>query len=198
MVGIGVLMGLAVLAGMTLLVVSAQPYALHGSVIDPAISAPTLPLPATNGSTFDLAQQKGKLLLVFFGYTSCTDVCPATLAQLRQVVDQLGKQSGAVQVVFVTVDPQRDTLEKMQSYVSAFHSDFIGLTGTSGQLDPVWKAYGVYHEIQPNSAQPDNYTVDHSTFVYLIDPKGQLRLTFPLGTNVDDMVQDIRYLLKEG
>jgi protein SCO1/2 len=195
--GIGVMVGLAALA-VAMFIVSAQQYAMHGSVIEPAVPAPALVLKATNGNTFDLAQQHGKLLLVFFGYTSCPDVCPATLAQLRQVVTQLGTQAGEVQVVFVTVDPDRDTLETMQRYISAFTPAFTGLTGTEDQLDPVWTAYGVYHKIRPNSTHPENYTVDHSTFVYLIDPKGRLRLTYPIGTNVDDMVQDIKHLLKEG
>jgi protein SCO1 len=194
--GLGLVVGLAGLL-LAALVISNRPYSLHGSVIEPAVAAPAIALPASTGQAFDLAEQHGRLVLVFFGYTSCPDVCPTTLGQLHHALDQLGSQAGQVEVVFITVDPQRDTQAKLQRYLTSFGTAFVGLTGTTEQLDPVWKAYGVYHQIQP-IAGSDMYTVDHTAFVYLIDPQGRLRLTYPYGTSSDEIYQDIRYLLKEG
>jgi len=193
-VGVGVLLGLVGLV----VVVLAQPYTLHGSVIEPPQPAPAIVLASSSGQNFELTQQRGRVVLVYFGYTYCPDVCPATLSQLRQVMAGLGEQAARVQVVLVTVDPQRDTPEILQRYMSAFGPTFTGLSGSEAQLDPVWKAYGVYRAIRPMGENPGAYTVDHTSRVYVIDLKGNLRLTYAMGTNVDDMVQDLKYLLKEG
>jgi protein SCO1/2 len=194
-----ILAGGAVLLGLgaVILFAFAQPYVLHGSVIEPAQPAPPISLLASDGTTFNLDQQQGKLVLLFFGYTSCPDVCPATMSELRQVMEKLGQKANSVQVVFITVDPQRDSLQKLKSYLAAFGTSFLGLSGTVDQLTPVWKEYGVYREIQPASAT-DNYTVDHSAFIYVIDKKNQLRMTYPFGSDVDAIRQDVEFLLKEG
>jgi len=194
------LAGGIVIVGLAVVMVLAfqKPYVMHGSLIDPPMPAPPISLADTNGQTFDLSQESGKIVLVFFGYTSCTDVCPATLAELRQVEEGLGKQASQVQVVFVTVDPQRDTITQLKTYLSNFSPDFIGLSGTMDQLQTVWKAYGVYVQVQPNPQNPDNYDVSHSSFIYVINQKSQLMMTFPFDTNVNDIIQDLKYLLKEG
>lgn len=193
-----ILAGSAALVGLVAVIIFAfaQPYTLHGSVIDPARPAPPISLPASDGTTYNLDQQGGKLVLLFFGYTSCPDVCPTTLSDLRKVVSGLGEGAKSVQVVFVTVDPQRDTLDKLQRYLSVFGPSFIGLTGSMDQLEPVWKEYGVYREIQAVGTS-DNYSVDHSAFIYVIDKANQLRMTYPFGADVDSITSDIRFLLKE-
>jgi protein SCO1 len=195
--GIGVLIGLAGLS-VAVIMVLARNTSLHGSLIDPAMPAPALYLPATDGQPFDLTQEHGQIVLVFFGYTSCTDICPATMAQLHQVLTQLGKQAADVKVVFVTVDPQRDTADQVHQYLSTFDPAFVGLTGSMDQLTPVWKAYGVYRQIQPNAANPSDYSVDHSSYIYLIDQKGNLRLTYSQGTDPQDIIQDVQTLLGQG
>ena len=188
----------AVLAlGVVIIFAFTRPYILHGSEIVPSRSAPPISLPASDGSTFNLDQQQGKLVLLFFGYTSCPDVCPATLSEMRQVIAGLGERASSVQIVFITVDPQRDTTDKLKRYLSVFGPSFVGLSGSMEQLEPVWKEYGVYHQIQPIGTS-GNYTVDHSAFIYVIDKKNQLRMTYPFGTDVEFILKDAAFLLKEG
>ena len=194
-----ILAGSAALLGLGAVIIFAfaQPYVFHGSVIEPPQPAPLISLPASDGSTFNLADQNGKLFLLFFGYTSCPDVCPTTLSDMRQVLAGLGDRAKSVQVVFITVDPQRDTADKLKRYLSVFGSSFVGLSGSIDQMEPVWKEYGVYRQIQPVGTT-ENYTVDHSAFIYVIDTKNQLRMTYPFGTDVDFIIKDISFLLKEG
>lgn len=190
--------GAAVLGlGLVMVFAFAQPYVLHGSLIEPPRTAPSISLPASSGEVYHLDQQKGKLVLLFFGYTSCPDVCPATMSEMRQVLAGLKDRAQSVQIVFITVDPQRDTTEKLRRYLSVFGPNFVGLSGSTDQLEPVWKEYGVYHQIQPIGTS-DNYTVDHSAFIYVIDKNNHLRMTYPFGTDVDFIIKDAEYLLKEG
>lgn len=177
--------------------VSSLPYPFHGATIEPPFSAPDLPLDSSQGNIFHIEQDRGKAVLVFFGYTHCPDVCPATLAQLRQVLSQLGNQAGSVQVLFVTVDPKRDTADQMKQYLETFGPGFLGLTGSEDQLQPVWKAYGVYREEVP-SGNPEPYSINHTTQVYLIDPKGQLRLTYTDASDINSISEDVRHLLSGG
>jgi protein SCO1/2 len=183
--------------GAVIIFAFAQPYVLHGSVIEPPRPAPPISLPASDGTMYRLDQQRGKLVLLFFGYTSCPDVCPATLSEMRQVMAGLGERANSVQIVFITVDPQRDTAEKLQRYLSVFGPSFVGLSGSIDQMEPVWKEYGVYRQIQPVGTG-DNYMVDHSAFIYVIDKSNQLRMTYPFGTDVDFILKDVAFLLKEG
>lgn len=181
---------LAVGAGAALL---AQPYTFHGSLIDPGIPAPDFTLADQNGQAFRLGEQTGSVVLLFFGYTSCPDACPATLTQFRKVRAELGRDSDRVRFVVVTVDPQRDTADRLRDYLAGFDPSFVGLTGSLLDLDLVYRNYGVYQTIPiPGSA----YTVDHTDRVYAIDPKGLLRLTYTADTTAGDLAQDVRHLLK--
>jgi len=108
---------------------------------EPYPTAPQIELIRSNGETFRLSDQKGKIVLLFLGYTSCPDVCPTTLAELKLVMDDLGDKSKFVQVVFVSVDPKRDTPDKTQEYVEHFNKEFIGLSGPFDKLEAVWKNY---------------------------------------------------------
>ncbi len=191
--GVGLVLGVVGF----LFVVLTQPYTLHGSVIEPPQPAPAIALMSSTGQKFDLADQRGQVMVIFFGYTYCPDVCPATLSQLRKVMAALGPQSEKVRVLLATVDPQRDTPEILQRYLSAFGPRFTGLSGSEAQLEPVWKAYGVYRNIRP-VGDTQNYTVDHTARLYVIDANGNLRMTYAMETPVEDIVQDLKYLLKEG
>jgi protein SCO1/2 len=176
-----------------------QAYKFRGSVIDPPVAASNLTLKDQNGQTFQLSDQRGKIVLMFFGYTNCPDICPTTLLQFKQARAQLGNQSERVRFVFVTVDPERDTADKMKTYLGAIDPGIIGLTGSQAELETVWKAYGVYRQKQPGQG-PDEYAdlIEHSGRVYLIDTQGNLRLTYPFGLTPDDVVQDVKYLLRHG
>jgi protein SCO1/2 len=162
---------------------------------EPYPVAPQIELMRSNGEVFRLSDQKGKVALLFFGYTSCPDVCPTTLAELNLVMDDLGTKTEMVQVIFVSVDPQRDTPEKIQEYVEHFNTGFVGLSGSSDELELIWKDYGVFREeVQSDSAF--GYIVNHTARVYLIDMDGNLRLSYGFQTPVEDIVNDLELLLK--
>lgn len=189
---VGLVLGLIVVG----IVVVSQPYTFRGSLFDPAVSVPEFALASTDGGTYRLRDDRGKIVLLFFGYTTCPDVCPATLSEMKELRRRLQGDAEQVQVVFVTVDPQRDTLERMGQYVSTFDPSFVGLTGSETELEPVWQSFGVFRAIQEQDSAVE-YLVDHSSRVYLIDREGNLRLTYAFGTPVDDLLADIRYLVKE-
>ncbi|HMX19046.1 MAG TPA: SCO family protein [Anaerolineales bacterium] len=166
--------------------------ALYG---EPYPRASEIELPMANGQTFRLTEQHGKVILLFFGYTSCPDVCPTTLAEMKMVMDQLGDDGSRVQVVFVSVDPERDTPEKIQTYVEHFNPAFIGLSGSSEQLEPVWQAYSIFREaVQSDSAF--GVIINHTARLFLVDSQGNLRLSYAYQTPVDDIVHDIKLLLE--
>ncbi|MEW6403533.1 MAG: SCO family protein [Chloroflexota bacterium] len=166
------------------------------SYAEPYPVAPQIELTRANGETFRLNDQKGKIVLLFFGYTSCPDVCPTTMAEMKQVVDELGAQAEAVQVVFVSVDPERDTSETMQEYAAHFNPSFIGLSGPTERLETIWADYGVFRESVPVENSAVGYVVNHTARIILIDPRGNMRLSYGFGTPVDDIVHDVRLLLK--
>jgi cytochrome oxidase Cu insertion factor (SCO1/SenC/PrrC family) len=132
---------------------------------------------------------RGKLLLIYFGYTNCPDICPADLMQIGLAVSRLGPPGEAVQPLFITLDPERDTAERLADYVPLFHPRLIGLTGSAEEIRRVALAFKVYYAKYP----PDtaNYVVDHSSFVYLIDGAGKYIGFFPPGTTADRMIEMI-------
>jgi protein SCO1/2 len=190
---ISAVLAVLLLAGLVSLL---KPYQVRGSLIDPAVPAPPVELHATTGSTWKLSDQAGKLVFAFFGYTHCTSECPATLGIMKEIKKSLGNQAADVVFVLITVDPQRDTLDIMKQYLAKFDPGFIGLGGTPEQLAPVYKEYGVYVSI-PAAGGSASYEVDHSTQSYLVDRHNDLRITYAFGTPVEDLISDIRFLLKE-
>ena len=170
--GTGVVLGLA-LTLVTGWYILEQNYRYHGAVIDPPAQAADFTLTDQNGHPFRLSDQKGKSVLIFFGYTHCPDVCPITLAEFKQIKAMLGDKAGQVRFVFITVDPERDTAETINAFLQNFDPDFVGLTGDRSTLEQVWKAYGVYQE-QQEAGSAAGYLVDHSTPTYLIDPAWSL------------------------
>jgi len=149
---------------------------------------------ATVGGPFTLTDQtgrrrsdaefRGKLLMVYFGYTYCPDICPADLQQIGLAVERLGEAGAAVQPLFITIDPIRDTPEVLAQYVPSFHPRLLGLTGTADEIAAVAREYKVvYTKYQPPDGGP--YLMDHTGFVYIIDPTGKYRGFFPPGTPED-------------
>jgi protein SCO1/2 len=135
-------------------------------------------------------------VVVFFGFVHCPDVCPTTLAELKSVVEQLGDDGKRVQVLFITVDPERDTRELLAQYVPAFHPDFLGLFGNKEQTARTAKEFKVYYQKVPGS-RPDNYSLDHTAGSYVFDPGGRIRLLVG-HTQAGALAADIRTLLKGG
>jgi protein SCO1/2 len=174
-----------------------EPASFRGTTYgEPYPIAPEIELTRAGGTGFRLSETRGKVVALFFGYTSCPDICPTTMAELNQAFQQLGNKSDQVQVLFVTVDPQRDTPERVQEYVNHFNSDFIGLSGSESELVGVWNEYGVFRQIVEGTSAA-GYLVDHTARVTLIDQQGNLRVSFPFDTPVEDVVHDLDLLLKE-
>lgn len=148
-----------------------------------------------DGNTRALTDFRGKVLVVFFGFTHCPDVCPTTLAELAQARKQLGEQGERVQVVMITVDPERDTPAVLKQYVTALDPTFLGLTGTSEAVAATAKEFKVFYQ-KSAGATPESYSVDHSSGTFVFDPQGRIRLLVPYGKGVDVFVHDIEQLLR--
>lgn len=140
---------------------------------------------------------RGQLMLVYFGFTYCPDVCPTDLQAIGLALDKLGKDGEAVQPLFVTVDPERDTVEHLAEYVSMFHPRLIGLTGSAEAIRKAADAYKVYYAKIPDEKDAADYTVDHTAFIYLMDRDGNYLGFFPPGTSAERMVEIIRPRLAE-
>ena len=149
-----------------------------------------------NGVPRSLADFRGKVVALFFGYTHCPDVCPTTMAELAEAIRQLGPDGQRVQVLFVTVDPERDTPELLRTYVPAFDPSFLGLRGDADATARVLREFRVLAEKRPG-ATPETYTVDHSAGTYLFDPQGRLRVFVTYGQGPEVFVHDIRALLHD-
>ena len=147
-----------------------------------------------NGKPVSLNDYRDKIVLLYFGYITCPDVCPTTLTDLMAVFDQLGDQSQKVQVLFVTVDPQRDTAKIMKDYLAFFHKDFIGLHGNKDEIEAVAEKYRVSYERRDLGSKA-GYLIDHSAFVYLIDQSGELRYLFPFGIAPEKIVEGVNILM---
>jgi protein SCO1/2 len=192
-VGLGLVVLIGVVMAITLIIPKTENF--RGTLYDPALPAPEIELALGDGSSFKLSEKRGNVVLLFFGYTSCPDVCPTTLSELRKIKTELGDDASRVQVVYVTVDPERDTPEKVQDYVTLFNPSFIGLSGSMEELEPVWQDYGVYRQIEETESE-SGYLVTHTARVYLIDPEGNLRLSYAFGTPTDDILHDVKLVLQ--
>jgi protein SCO1 len=148
-----------------------------------------------NGQVRTLADFKGKVVAVFFGYTHCPDVCPTTLADFAAALQQLGPQRAErVQVIFVTVDPERDTPELLQAFVPAFNPAFLGMFTDADALKRLANEYKVVYQ-KSSVKGADDYLIDHSAGTYVYDPQGRLRLLMPYGSSPDAIAQDLKTLL---
>jgi protein SCO1/2 len=167
---------------------------MRAGLYDPPKPAPEFSLRGADGSPVTLARYRGKVVLLEFGFTNCAAVCPTTLATMAQAHDQLGPAADAVQVIFVTVDPERDDAAHLRTYLAAFNPDFIGATGDPAVLADMRKNYGVT-AIREGTG-PD-YAIAHTSSVFLIDRKGRLRGLMPFGHDAADFVHDVRFLLAD-
>ena len=173
-----------------------KPYVFHGTMINPPLPLTDFSLETSNGEKFRLSDQKGKIVLLFFGYTSCPDVCPVTLATFKQVHERLGEKAQRVKFVMITADPERDDPDKVGAYVSQFNSEFVGLSGSLSDLCEVWNELGVFVE-KEDSGSASGYLVSHTSSVYVIDENGALFLMMPYGTDYIETTDDLLQLLKQ-
>jgi protein SCO1 len=189
---------LAMLALVSLLA-ACQPQAAHFNGVDitGAEYAQRLDLPDINGKPRSLAEFKGKVLVVFFGYTQCPDVCPTTLTELTAARKLMGADGARVQGLFVTVDPERDTPELLRNYLAAFDSSYIGLRGTPDQVREAAKAFKVFYARVPGRTE-GSYTIDHTAASFLFDPQGRVRVYSRYGAGPESLAHDLKALLAEG
>ena len=159
----------------------------RGALITPPWPAPEINLTDQNGQPFTLSSQKGKVVLLYFGYVNCPDECPLTMAHVKLARESLGDRAKDVQVVMVSTDPARDTPQALMDFMRHFDPTFLGLTGTTAELQKTWKDYGVTVEEGGET---------HSTFLYVIDPAGNVRETFLPDTEPNDIARDVGPLLK--
>jgi protein SCO1/2 len=167
---------------------------LKAGVFEPPVMSPEFSLRGSDGADLTLGRYRGKLVLLVFGFTNCPEVCPTTLATLAQARQALGSEAAAVQVVYITVDPERDDAGRIKAYLAAFDPSFVGGTGKPEALAAMRKNYGVV-AARIAGPTPDAYGMNHSTSVYLIDRGGRLRAMMPYGHEAKDFVHDIKQLL---
>lgn len=183
-------------AGVLFSACSKQTVEFRGVDVTGADYAKDVALPDQNGQPRSLKDFSGKVVVVFFGYTQCPDFCPTTLAELAQVKQALGKDGERLQVLFVTVDPERDTPELLQTYMANFDPAFLALRGTPEQLTAVAKDFKVYFK-KAEGKTPESYTMDHSAGSYIFDPAGRLRVYSRYGSGVEAVTADVKALLRE-
>lgn len=177
-----------------LLAACSQPVTFKSSDVTGVDWGKTLSLTDHSGKPRQLVDFKGKVIVLFFGYTQCPDVCPTTLLAMRDVLQRLGDGASRVQVLFVTLDPERDTAQLLSGYVTAFDPSFIGLRGDAAATAAAAKEFKVFYARQAGSA-PGTYSMDHSTGSYIFDPQGRLRLLVRHGEPADSVASDIKLLL---
>lgn len=189
-----------VLAALALTLAACSPGPFHGAEISPAKKAPPLVAADGDGRTFRLDELAGRVVLLTFGYTHCPDVCPMTLARARALRRALGEAGRDVSVALVTLDPQRDTPDRLATYVRAFDPEFRGLSLAPAQLDRTTKDFGissVRRVIARTPSEERDYHFDHTSGFVVVDRQGRLRLRLPLELTVDQMASDVRRLLAE-
>ena len=198
-VGLGVMLfGGLIMAGCGSDSQSSGPTAtpLPGTLLDPPKEVSDFTLTSDTNQPFHLSDLRGKVAVLFFGYTHCPDVCPTTMADFKRVKADLGDDAARVVFVFISVDGARDTPDRLATYVHAFDPDFIGLTGDDATLRAIAQDYGVFFQ-RVNYDNPDNYLVDHTATSFAVGPEGKLRAVFSNQSDPAGMAQRIRSLLKK-
>lgn len=170
---------------------------LNGTLFDTPVEAYDISGTNYDGTPFRLSDTRGKITVIFFGYTFCPDVCPFTLADLKQVREKLGDKASDFAVVFITVDPERDTLDKLKPYVQAFNPTFYGVRMEGEALEAAKTTFGIYAaKSETSTGTPDSYFVDHTAALYLVDRAGNLRETLPYDAGPEQILPDVEYWLQ--
>jgi protein SCO1/2 len=190
--GHSIVVGLA--AMLAILLGACSPPTFKSVDITGAAYAREFSLESASGGQRSLADFRGKVVVVFFGYTQCPDVCPTTLADLAEARKRLGAAGDRLQVVFITVDPERDTVALLAQYVPGFDPSFVALRGSAEQTAAAAKEFKVFYQ-KAAGKTPTSYTVDHTAGAYVFDKEGRVRLFMRHGASVDDIVADLRQLL---
>ncbi len=172
-----------------------EPQAFRNTDLTGATFARGFDLTDHDGRQRTLADFRGKVVVVFFGYTSCPDICPTTMARLADAMKALGEDAGRVQVLFITLDPERDTAERLKTFVPWFHPGFLGLRGDAAQIKAATEEFRIFGARKQVGGEL-GYVIDHSTGAYVFDPAGRIRLYVKESASVEDVVADILLLLR--
>jgi protein SCO1/2 len=167
---------------------------LKAGILSPVMAAPEIALQGSDGKPLNLARFRGKVVLLAFGFSNCGEVCPITLATLAGARRKLGEAASGVQIVYVTVDPERDDAAQMKKFLGSFDPTFVGGVGSRGEIDVAQKSFGISSKKNINA--DGSYTIGHSSSIYMIDRAGGLRAVMPYGHTVDDFVHDLKILLR--
>ena len=192
-------LALAAGIGLALLVVTVvlprfQPHVFSGTVIQSQTPAPTVDLITSTGERASLSDFEDQVVVIYFGYTFCPDVCPTTLSTLKKAVDKLGDASDDVQVIMVSVDPARDTPDLLGEYLGFFDPRFLGMTGTEAEVAEVATVYGVFFQAEEGTVDT-GYLVSHTANLRVVDREGHLKLIIPPDATSDQIASDLDYLL---
>lgn len=185
-----------ILAGLAAGIYLFRPHTFHGTVIQSPETSYNFKLTSAKGDV-SLSDYRGKLVLIYFGYTFCPDICPATLANVGQALRSLSEsQAEDVQLIMISLDPERDTPEKLAEYVAHFHPSFVGITGSQEKIDEVASLYGIFYE-KHDGSEATGYLIDHTATLLVIDREGYLKLVFPFGVTVPEIADDLEYMLRQ-
>ena len=171
-----------------------RPYKYHGNTMESTEPPGDFTLIDHNGNRMHLSDYEGKWVILYYGYTFCPDVCPTTMMQLGRMMPLLGKDAKNVQVFMISVDPERDTPERLKEYVTYFHPDFIGLTGTPDEIADAAAPFGIYYKKKKVEGASD-YLMDHTASVTVLGPDGTVRLIWPYGVTAEEMAEDMKHLM---
>lgn len=194
---VSVLLVIAIAGAAWFFLLREEPYEFQYGFYEPAEAAPMFEGAVDqHGEPFTMEEHDGKLLFVYFGYTHCPDACPATLDEFMEVKEFLGEEADNVEFIMVTVDPERDTPERMAEYLGFWDPEFIGLVMPEEQTEEVARAWNVQYTYREANSQ-GGYLVDHEVSSFVIDTDGMKRLTYPLGADTEVMAEDAEHLLSE-
>jgi len=190
-----ILISLVIVLGLAAGVVFFRPHTFHGTVIQSPEPSYNFTLSSAKGDV-SLSDYRGKVVLLYFGYTFCPDICPGTLANAAQALRNMDKNADDVQLIMVSLDPGRDTPEKLAEYTGHFYPSFIGITGTKEQIDEIAALYGIYYKINEGS-EATGYLIDHTATMMVLDREGYLKLVFPYGVTSEEIADDLKYMLRQ-
>jgi len=189
-----VVISLVIILGLAVGFFFLRPHTFHGTVIQSPDTSYNFTLNGINGDV-SLSDFRGKVVLIYFGYTFCPDICPGTLGNVAAALRDMGPKADDVQLIMVSLDPERDTPEKLAEYMGHFYPSFIGITGTKEQIDEVAALYGIYYQ-KAEGSNATKYLIDHTATLMVLDREGYLKLVFPFGVTSQEIADDLKYMLR--